>query len=176
MDFQTLLSEKGKIVEKVKHEHVFLQGDINRSLYIVQSGLLKAYYTSASGKVAVKSFFLPQDIMGSLTSVYANEYCSYSLVSLETSVLLEIPFATVYEYSLQHHDIANDMIEVLLKFSMKKEKREFEFLCLSAEERYHLLVETSPEILDKVTQSDIARYLGVTPVGLSRIKNRTHGK
>ncbi len=176
MDFQALLRKEGKIIEKAKHEHVFLQGETDRSLYFVQSGLLKAYYTSTSGKESVKSFFWPQDIMGSLTSAYSEEYCSYSLVCLEATILLEIPFATVYEYSLQNHKIANDMIEVLLKFSMKKEKREFELLCLSAEERYQLLVDTSPKILDKITQNDIARYLGITPVGLSRIKNRTLGK
>ncbi|VAW33114.1 hypothetical protein MNBD_GAMMA01-231, partial [hydrothermal vent metagenome] len=27
--------------------------------------------------------------------------------------------------------------------------------------------------LEKVTQNDLARYLGITPVGLSRIKKRT---
>ena len=78
----------------------------------------------------------------------------------------------LHEYSQKDHEIANNLIELLLHFSMKKEKREFEFLCLSAEERYCLLAETSPGLLEKVTQNDIARYLGVTPVALSRIKKR----
>jgi len=176
MNFYNFLQREGKRIEKAQHEHVFRQGDPDRSLYMVESGLLKAYYTSESGKESVKSFILPQDIIGSLTSAYSEKSCSFSLLCLEPTLLIAIPFAKLYECSLQDHGVANDMVELLLKFAMKKEKREFEFLCLSAEERYCLLAETSPILLEKVTQNDIARYLGVTPVALSRIKKRASNK
>lgn len=55
---------------------------------------------------------------------------------------------------------------------MSEWEREYELLCLSAEDRFRKLMETKPEIADLVTQNEIARYLGVTPVGLSRIKKR----
>ncbi len=174
MDFYELLRLEGKTIEKAKHEHIFVQGDSDRSFYRVQSGLLKAYYTSKKGKESVKSFILPEDTICSLTSAYSEGGCSFSLICLEATILIKIPFAKLYEYSQKHHEIANKIIELLLGLAMKKEKREFEFLCLSAEERYHLLVEASPKLLETVTQNDIARYLGVTPVGLSRIKNREH--
>jgi len=172
MNFFDFLQKEGKRVVKAQYEHVFMQGAPDRSLYFVQSGLLKAYYTAEDGKEFVKSFLLPQDIIGSLTSAYSEKSCSFSLVCLAPTELLEVPFRTLYEYSRSDHDIANEMIELLLRFAMKKERREFEFLCLSAEERYCLLAETSPILLEKVTQNDIARYLGVTPVALSRIKKR----
>jgi len=57
---------------------------------------------------------------------------------------------------------------------MKKEQGEFEFLCMSAEERFCRIAEVSPTLLEKVTQNDLSRYLGITPVGLSRIKKRAH--
>jgi len=44
------------------------------------------------------------------------------------------------------------MIEVLLNFSMKKEKREYQFLCLSTEQRHRLLEKHSPSIVQQVTQ------------------------
>ena len=68
--------------------------------------------------------------------------------------------------------MASAMVEHLLNFSMKKERREREFLTESAEERYRMLMDRSPELFDKVTQKDIARYLGITPVALSRIRKR----
>ncbi|MEM7216256.1 MAG: hypothetical protein AAF423_12000 [Pseudomonadota bacterium] len=55
---------------------------------------------------------------------------------------------------------------------MKKEMREYELLCLSAEDRYRRLMKSTPDIFNLVTQNEIARYLGVTPVALSRIKKR----
>lgn len=85
-----------------------MQGDSDSSLYLVQSGLLKAYYTADNGKEFIKSFVLEKDVIGSLRSVYGNGKCSFSLLCLEPTELI--------------------------KLSIQKEKREYELLCLSAEE------------------------------------------
>lgn len=172
MDFLELMQDRGKVVDKRRGEHVFAQGEIDTSIYFIKSGLLKAYYTDEEGKEFVKSFFMDNDVIGSLSSAYKGNHCSFSLVCLENSTLSKIQFSDIYEYSKTDQCFANSLIELLLNFSMKKEKREFEFLCLSAENRYRQLEKESPDIIEKVTQNDLARYLGVTPVGLSRIKKR----
>ncbi|MCF6262725.1 MAG: Crp/Fnr family transcriptional regulator [Xanthomonadales bacterium] len=172
MNFTELIETNGKIVNKKKGDHIFVQGSSNTSIYFIKSGLLKAYYITEEGKEFVKSFLLTNDVIGSLSSAYKGESCSFSLVCLEDSNLVEIPFSVIYSHCKTDHLIANSMIELLLNFSMKKEKREFEFLCMSAEDRYRKLEMDSPRILESVTQNDLARYLGVTPVGLSRIKKR----
>jgi len=172
MNFLVFMEIKGKAFNKKKGEHVFVQGTPDTSIYFIKSGLLKAYYTDEEGKEFVKSFIMDNDVIGSLSSAYKGKHCSFSLVCLENSDLIKIPFSEIYEQSKKDQSIANSMIELLLNFSMKKEKREYEFLCLSAEERYRQLEKESPLIIEKVTQNDLARYLGVTPVGLSRIKKR----
>ena len=176
MNFHELFQLEGVTIEKEKGEHVFMQGDSDKSLYFIQSGLLKAYYTSEDGKESVKSFLLSNDIIGSLTSSYSEGVCSFSLLCLESTVLIKTPFKSLWEHSKKDMEIANEMIEFLLRFAMKKEKREYELLCLSAEERFCILENNSPSLLEKVTQNDLARYLGVTPVGLCRIKKRTQNK
>lgn len=173
MRLQQLLKTAGKRCQKDKGMYVFRQGEADRSLYFVESGLLKAYYTSAEGKVFIKSFILENDIISSLAASHSEGDCTFSLICLEPSTLIEIPFAVIREHSANDLEIANELVEVLLNFAMKKERREYEFLCLSAEQQFLRLVETTPTLLDKVTQNDIAAYLGVTPVGLSRIKKRT---
>lgn len=176
MNFYDFLQHEGIKIEKKNNEHVFRQGDIDTSLYFINSGLLKAYYLSGDGKESIKSFLSDNDIIGNLTSAYLGEPCSFGLVCLQPTILTKVPFEALREYSKTNISIANEVIDVLLQFSMKKEKREYEFLCLSAEERFSLLVKNTPNLLDKITQNDLARYLGVTPVGLSRIKKRVDGK
>lgn len=176
MNFYEFLKVKGVTVKKDKGEHIFMQGNSDQSLYFIQSGLLKAYYTSKDGKESVKSFILPKDLIGSLTSSYSDGVCSFSLLCLEPTVSIKIPFKKIQEHSKKDREIANEMIELLLHFAMKKEKREYEFLCLSAEERFCILERDFSNLLEKVTQNDLARYLGVTPVGLSRIKKRAHNR
>jgi CRP-like cAMP-binding protein len=167
MNFHKLLQLEGISIEKHKGEHVFMQSDSDKSLYFVNSGLLKAYYTTEDGKEYIKSFLLPNDIIGSLSSAYLEGSSSFSLLCLEPTALIKIPFKRLYDYSKEDQEIANNMIDLLLHLAMKKEKREYEFLCLSAEERFCRLANTSPSLLEKVTQNDLARYLGITPVGLS---------
>jgi len=166
------MKSKGRPLEKKRGAHVFIQGDTDTSMYFIQAGLLKAYYTTPEGKEFVKSFIMANDVIASLSSSYKGERSSFSLVCLENTQLIEIPFSLINQQSQEDHEFAKSMIEVLLKFSIKKEKREFDFLCLTAEERYRQLAEESPMIVEKVTQNDLSRYLGVTPVGLSRIKKR----
>ena len=69
-------------------------------------------------------------------------------------------------------ELASEFVDFLLSYGMKKETREFELLCLTAEDRYRRLVSSHPTLFARVTQNDVARYLGITPVGLSRIKRR----
>jgi CRP-like cAMP-binding protein len=43
---------------------------------------------------------------------------------------------------------------------------------MSSEERYNALVDVAPEVLQKVSLTDIASYLGVSRETLSRIRNK----
>lgn len=153
-------------------EHLFRQGDQNASLYFVNSGLLKAYYLSVDGKENIKSFILPGDNIGSLMSSYAGKVSTFSLVCLKQCELTVLQFSTLYEAGRTDTDLSAAIVDFLLGFAIKKEIREYELLCLSAENRYKRLLKNTPDILKLVTQNDIARFLGITPVGLSRIKKR----
>ena len=172
MELGRFITENGTPLSRETGQHVFRQGDQNASLYFVKTGLLKAYYLSADGKEDIKSFILPGDHIGSLMANHAGKSCSFSLVCLKQCELMALPFRTLYQSVRTDPDISAAIVDLLLSFAMKKEVREYELLCLSAEDRYRRLLETTPEILKLVTQNEIARYLGVTPVGLSRIKKR----
>lgn len=159
-------------MDRQRGQHLFHQGDTDKSIYLIRNGLLKAYYLSDDGKEYIKSFLLPGDMIGSLKGMMGDGGCSFSLVCLEPAELTCIDYDILYARSRNDLNLANSMVDFLLAFAMKKETREFEFLCLTAEERYQTLIDKAPGLVDRVTQNDIARYLGVTPVGLSRIKKR----
>jgi len=54
----------------------------------------------------------------------------------------------------------------------RKRMREEELLCLSAEKRYLDFVSSEPILAQRLEQQEIAAYLRITPVALSRIKRR----
>lgn len=172
MKLDEFIAQNGTFLSREAGQHVFRQGDQDTSLYFVRAGLLKAYYLSADGKENIKSFILAGDHIGSLMASQAGQSCSFSLVCLKQCELTALPFSTLYQAVRNDPEISAAIVDFLLSFAMKKEVREYELLCLSAEERYRRLMQNTPDLLKLVTQNEIARYLGVTPVGLSRIKKR----
>ncbi len=169
---ESAFSAIGKPFECKKGEYLFKQGDLDTSVYVLKSGLLKAYYLTIDGKELVKSFIQEGEFIGSLIACSSSEPCTFSLMSLEDSSLLRIPFADLQAAAVRSPEFSDFVNGGLVNLAIKKERREYEFLCLSAPQRYALFKQRSPKLVDRITQNDIARYLGITPVALSRIKQR----
>lgn len=174
MKLSEFVAANGRLITKAAGAHLFRQGDQDTSLYIVKHGLLKAYYLSEDGKENIKTFISEGGKIGSLVAGYRQESCTFSLVCMENCELLLLTFADLQEASRTDLELSTEVVEFLLNFGIRKELREFELLCLTAEERYRRLLIEMPKLFDRVTQNEIARYLGVTPVGLSRIKTRVN--
>ena len=51
------------------------------------------------------------------------------------------------------------------------ERREYQFLALSAKERYQQFRSDYPGLEQRISQAQIASYLGINPVTLSRIRS-----
>ena len=125
---------------------------------------------TVKGKEFVKSFIEEGELIGSLIACNTTEPCTFNLLCLEDCSLLQIPFKNIEKLTVNNAHFSQFIIKGLINLAIKKERREFEFLCLTASERFALFKERSPNLVNRVTQNDIAHYLGITPVALSRIK------
>ncbi len=162
----------GKLMSLKKHQHLIRQGQEAGSLYFIRSGLIKAYYLTTDGKEFIKSFISEGNVIGSLSTLYEHQPSTFSMVCLEDTMVYEIDFKHLFTTTSDDPELSQIMIRTLIELAQKKEKREYEFLCLTAAERYQLLTNENPELVNRLTQNDIAKYLGITAVGLSRIKSR----
>lgn len=53
-----------------------------------------------------------------------------------------------------------------------KQRQQIDLLTKTAEERYKMILDENPEIIQRTASKHIASYLGVTPESLSRIRNK----
>ena len=172
MEKQALFNSFGQPFERQKGDLLIRQGEADGSVYLVVTGLMKAYYATLEGKELIKSFIQPGEFIGSLISCRTGEPSTFSLKCLEDCVGRRITFSELQSVAASQPQVADFLTNGLMELAIKKERREYEFLCLSAPERYSLLKKRQPQLVERITQNDIARYLGITPVALSRIKQR----
>lgn len=164
--------EHARTVSADAAEVIVHQGQANPPLYFLRSGFLKACYVTEGGKQSIKSFIQPGGLVGCLDLDEADESSTFSIVALEPCQLFCFSLQKLRLMVRSDLELANEIIDRLLKLAQSKEKREREFLTLSPAERFARLRIELPTLIQRVTQNDIASYLGITAVGLSRLKGR----
>lgn len=159
-----------------KNSTVFCEGDVVPWLFVLQSGLIKLHYNDAQGNEKIKSFVAEGGIFASTTGLLTGGGVNFWATALEPSQVLRIPYETLKNLAAGHLQWSQFLIALLTNYSAQKERREHGFLMHSATERYLALISENPAIIARASQKDIASYLGITPVGLSRIKSRLNRK
>ncbi len=76
----------------------------------------------------------------------------------------------------RHAEWATLRSRILLEQTLRQAQREEERLTRSSEERYEALLARSPEAVSQLTQREIARYLGISEVTMSRLMARRGGR
>jgi CRP-like cAMP-binding protein len=154
---------------------VFMQGAEHPYVYVVRRGLIKNVYLRDTGDAWIKSFSSEGRFFASVAALKPGGRASFSAVCVEDSELERFPFKAIE--SLADSDLAWSTVlrRALAIFADRKEQRERELLTLNPEDRYRAVLAEQPDIEGRVTQKDLAAYIGITPVGLNRIVRRVKG-
>jgi len=154
---------------------VFMQGAEHPYVYVVRRGLIKNVYLRDTGDAWIKSFSSEGRFFASVAALKPGGRTSFSAMSIEDSELERIPFQVIER--LADSDLAWSTLlrRALAVFADRKEQRERELLTLDPEDRYRAVLAEQPDIEGRITQKDLAAYIGITPVGLNRIVRRVKG-
>jgi len=144
-------------------------GQIERKLYFINNGLIQLTILH-EGEERIVEFFSQDNFVCAYTSFLKQEPSDVRLTALmecEMDIIQYSDLQQAYRTSL----IANKIGRILTEqIYMHKTKREKDFLTKSAQERYEELLLARPDILKLVPVNKIAKYLGVHPESLSRIR------
>lgn len=147
-------------------------GEIAQQVGFVVSGLFRKVHVTPRGKTIVRGFGGPRAIVGAYVSLLTGTPSYLSVEALRDSELLVLPWSeleTLYARHACFQIIGRRLSEITL---LEREARAHELLTLSAAERYARFRETHRELLPQLRNYDIASYLGITPVSLSRLRAR----
>jgi CRP-like cAMP-binding protein len=148
------------------------EGQHERWVAFVLQGSLRQYYTH-QGIERTTYFYFEHHLMASYLSCLTGQPSRLSIEALTDVELIRFPYtalAALYQQSHQWERFGRLVAEYL---GIGLEERMVELLMLSPEERYQALMDSGKtKILERIPQHYVANYLGITPVSLSRIRNR----
>lgn len=153
-------------------EHFLEPGDPADRFGFVIQGVFRSYRLSASGEESVKAFRAEGELIGAYAELLQRIPSLTFIEALEESRALVVSTSDMEALEAGHACWSALARRVAEHQFILKERREQEFLDLSAEERLVRFQAEHPHLKDRVSQRDIAAYLGITPVALSRIVSR----
>lgn len=159
------------VSKSFKRNEFFLRVDeAPLHLGVVQSGLFRFYYIDEDGKEWVKSFETNLGLLAPYAEILQDRPSRTFIQALTDSEILVAPqkeFMAAVNGRLYWEMFLRRVAE---RFYLKKENREYEFLKLSAKERWMNFLEDFKHIHQEIPDYHIASYLGITPQSLSRLR------
>ncbi len=151
---------------------LFEQGDTCDAVFVLVSGLVKLSYRTAGGDEWIKSFIVDHGLFGAELGEAGDGAVRYAATCVESVQYVRLPRQWVAAAFGEDPDMLRGFADFSAWVLRRKQAREEMLLCLSAEERYRRLMSDEPLLAARLMQSEIARYIGITPIALSRIKRR----
>lgn len=152
-----------------KGELLLKAGETCRKIYFVDEGLTKTFFTKED-KEFIMRFFHEHTLFSVLNSFETQTPSQYEIMALENTTvtyLLKIDLETLCK---KHHCIETAYRKLLSIATINMMKRISEMLEENATERYNHFLKDNGQLLQRISLGDLANYLGITQVSLSRIR------
>lgn len=147
-------------------------GKFTNKFYILKSGLVGSFIKNDNGNEFIRTLYTSNKSLGSLSSLLKKEASNASYICLTDCEIVGGNFYDFIELTQKNKELARIYITVLEQVYLRSEKRIDELSLFDAKQRYLILKEDIPEIENLLPQYQIANYLNITPVQLSRIRKK----
>lgn len=146
------------------------QGGTSTKLYFLLSGLMRSVRVSETGKEYTKNIYSPYSLVGPFASILTKSPSLLTYEALTDCEVYELDYKAFFRLTETSIEISNLYSRVLEYLFLIYEDKQFESVSLNATERYQLLKKRIPNIDSQIAQYQIASYLNITAVQLSRIR------
>jgi CRP-like cAMP-binding protein len=154
-----------------KGETLIRPGEEAHSFYYLNTGCIN-YYKIEEGEIRVLEFYTEDVFFTDLYAYVLNKPTTSFLQATEDTLVYAIDKTDVENCFRKSHQLERfgrlSMQDAFVRTFTRVERLNNR----TNEERYLRLLRKRPELFQRVPQYLIASYLGLTPVGLSKIKKR----
>ena len=155
-----------------KKQYLVQQEDVCKYSAFISKGLLRSGFTDDKGYEHILQFATEGWWISDLYSFFTGEPSVYFIDAVEDSELLLQTKETNEEMLVKVPKMERYFRLLTQNALIALQRRLVGSLSQSAEEKYVNLLETHPQIIQRVPQHMIASFIGVTPETLSRIRKQ----
>ncbi len=169
---KVLVREKFKPRLYRKKQYVLQEGDICNRMNFVVRGCLRMYKIDDTGGTHILQFAAENNWITDLGSFYSENSSELAIDALEDTMVLQIAhddLLVLYTQTPRFHRIFRVLIE---NSYVSLQKRLLQTISSTAEDRYQYFTDTYPHLVNRLPQTQIASFLGITPEFLSRLRNK----
>lgn len=153
-----------------KGEVLLQEGGTHNNNAFVAKGCLRLYSIDAKGEEHVVQFAVENWWIADFYGMLTGEPAKYYIDALEDSEILLLSGAAREDLCVRIPKFERFFRLLLERNYVATQRRLHGALSLPVEEQYLRFTQTYPAIVQRVPQSQIASYLGITPQSLSRIR------
>jgi CRP/FNR family transcriptional regulator, anaerobic regulatory protein len=155
-----------------KRQYLLQEGDVCSQFNFVVSGCLRLYKIDDKGSIHILQFAAENGWLMDIGSFHQRVAAELTIDAMEQTSVLQISYDNLIALYLQSPTF-NRIFRVLIENSfVALQKRLLQTISSTAEDRYHAFLQTYPHLTNRLSQSHIAAYLGVTPEFLSRLRSK----
>jgi len=158
---------------RVKRKQFILQeGDISKLNTFVVEGCFRMYMVDENGKEHNLQFAIENWWIGDIGSFHTEQPSKLYIEAIENSVILQINKEDHLKLFVEYPKF-NRIFRVMTENALvSAQRRILQNISSTAEERYLDFVERYPHFFNRISNVQIASFLGVTPEFLSTIRKK----
>lgn len=159
-----------------RKEFLLKPGEISRTENFINKGCLRTYSVDDNGLEHILMFATEDWWTGDLHSFLAQAPATYYVEALEETEVIQYTKENLDKLLVQVPKFERFYRIMLQKSLIGLHQRISQNLSLTAEERYLMFIKKYPQLQQRLSQKQIAAYLGITPIFLSMLRRKLSTK
>ncbi|MFY8036614.1 MAG: Crp/Fnr family transcriptional regulator [Cyclobacteriaceae bacterium] len=155
-----------------KKEVLLAAGKVATDIHFVSGGVLRAYFTDLEGDQNIVMFAVNDWWITDMFSFSTGNPAQLTIDALEDSVVFSLSKANLELLFLKMPSFERFFRILMQNAYVREQSRIIQNLSMPAEERYRQFLKKYPQFAERITQKQIASYLGITPEFLSSIRKK----